>query len=57
MPYDTIDQRFGAIRKGFARTVGLLVIVVLVVVVGSCSLTTIDTGHVGVLTLFGQVIR
>jgi prohibitin 1 len=57
MPYDTIDQRFGAIRKGFARTVGLLVIVVLVVVVGSCSLTTIDTGHVGVLTLFGQVTR
>ncbi len=57
MPYDAIDQRFGAIRKGFARSVGLLVIVLLVVVVGSCSLTTIDTGHVGVLTLFGQVTR
>ena len=57
MPYETIDQRFGAIRKGFARSVGLLVIVLLVVVLGSCSLTTIDTGHVGVLTLFGQVTR
>ncbi len=57
MPYETIDQRFGAIRKGFARSVGLLVIVLGVVVLGSCSLTTIDTGHVGVLTLFGQVTR
>ena len=57
MPYETIDQRFGSIRRGFARSVGLLVIVVAVVVVGSCSVTTIDTGHVGVLTLFGQVTR
>ena len=57
MPYETIDQRFGAIRKGFARSVGLLVIVLGVVLLGSCSLTTIDTGHVGVLTLFGQVTR
>jgi prohibitin 1 len=57
MEYDTIDQRFSSIRKGFARGVGLLVIVLLVVVLGSCSLTTIDTGHVGVLTLFGQVTR
>ena len=57
MPYDTIDQRFGAIRKGFARSVGLLVVVLGVVLLGSCSLTTIDTGHVGVLTLFGQVTR
>jgi len=55
--YDTIDQRLGSIRRGFARTVGLIVIVLLVVVLGSCSLTTIDTGHVGVLTLFGQVTR
>jgi regulator of protease activity HflC (stomatin/prohibitin superfamily) len=57
MPYETIDQRFGSIRRGFARSVGLLVVVLLVVVVGSCSVTTIDTGHVGVLTLFGQVTR
>jgi len=57
MPYETIDQRFGAVRKGFARSVGLLVIVLGVVLLGSCSLTTIDTGHVGVLTLFGQVTR
>jgi prohibitin 1 len=57
MPNETIDQRFGAIRKGFARSVGLLVIVLGVVLLGSCSLTTIDTGHVGVLTLFGQVTR
>ncbi len=57
MPYETIDQRFGAIRKGFGRSVGLLVIVLGLVLLGSCSLTTIDTGHVGVLTLFGQVTR
>ena len=57
MQYDTIDQRFGSIRKGFFRGTGLLVIVLMVVVVGSCSVTTIDTGHVGVLTLFGQVTR
>lgn len=57
MPYETIDQRFGAVRKGFARSVGLLVVVLGVVILGSCSLTTIDTGHVGVLTLFGQVTR
>jgi regulator of protease activity HflC (stomatin/prohibitin superfamily) len=57
MQYDTIDQRFSSIRKGFFRGTGLLVIVLLVVVLGSCSLTTIDTGHVGVLTLFGQVTR
>ena len=55
MPFETIDQRFGSIRRGFARSVGLLVIVLAVIVVGSCSVTTIDTGHVGVLTLFGQV--
>jgi len=57
MTYEPIDQRFGAIRKGFGRSVGLLVIVVGLVLLGSCSLTTIDTGHVGVLTLFGQVTR
>jgi regulator of protease activity HflC (stomatin/prohibitin superfamily) len=57
VPYETIDQRFGSIRKGFARSVGLLVAVVIVVGVGSCSVTAIDTGHVGVLTLFGQVTR
>jgi regulator of protease activity HflC (stomatin/prohibitin superfamily) len=57
MPYETIDQRFGAIRKGFGRSVGLLVVVLGLVLLGSCSLTTIDTGHVGVLTLFGQVTR
>jgi prohibitin 1 len=55
MQYEAIDQRLGPIRKGFFRGVGLLVVVLLVVVLGSCSLTTIDTGHVGVLTLFGQV--
>jgi len=57
MPFETIDQRFQSVRRGFARSVGLLVVVLLVVLLGSCSLTTIDTGHVGVLTLFGQVTR
>jgi prohibitin 1 len=57
MPYETIDQRFSAVRKGFARSVGLIVVVLGLVLLGSCSLTTIDTGHVGVLTLFGQVTR
>jgi len=57
MSYETIDQRFSAVRKGFARSVGLIVVVLGLVLLGSCSLTTIDTGHVGVLTLFGQVTR
>jgi regulator of protease activity HflC (stomatin/prohibitin superfamily) len=55
--YDAIDQRFGSLRKRFFRGTGLLVVVLLVAVVGACSITTIDTGHVGVLTLFGQVTR
>ncbi len=57
MEYETIDQRFKSIRRGFARGTGLIVVVLGVVVLGSCSITTIDTGHVGVLTLFGQVTR
>jgi prohibitin 1 len=55
--YDAIDQRLGSFRKGFFRGTGLLVIVVLIGILGACSITTIDTGHVGVLTLFGQVTR
>jgi prohibitin 1 len=55
--YETIDQRFGSLKKGFFRGTGLLVVVVLVAILGACSVTAINTGHVGVLTLFGQVTR
>ncbi|MGE5361406.1 MAG: prohibitin family protein [Bacteroidales bacterium] len=54
MVYDRIDQ-IATIRKGFFRGAGLLFILAALVVVGACAVTTVPTGHVGVLTLFGQV--
>jgi regulator of protease activity HflC (stomatin/prohibitin superfamily) len=53
--HDVIDQRLSSYRKGLSRGVLLLVVVVVLAIAGACSVTTIDTGHVGVLTLFGQV--
>ena len=54
MQYDKIE-RLGTYKGGFFRGVGLVVILILLLIGVSCSVTTIDTGHVGVLTLFGQV--
>ncbi len=54
MPYDTIEQ-LGSYRRGFMRGVGIVAIVLVLLIGVSCSVTTIPTGHVGVLTLFGRV--
>lgn len=54
MRYDTIEH-LGTYKRGFLRGVGLIAIVLVLLIGASCSVTTIDTGHVGVLTLFGQV--
>jgi regulator of protease activity HflC (stomatin/prohibitin superfamily) len=43
------------VRSGGRRLGGLLMVVVLVGMLGSCGLRTISTGHVGVTTLFGRV--
>lgn len=54
MVYDRIDA-LAMYRKKFFRGAGLLAILVPLLVVGACSITTVETGHVGVMTLFGQV--
>ncbi len=54
MRYDTIEQ-LGSYKRGFVRGVGFIIVGLVLLIVGSCSVTTIETGHVGVLTLFGQV--
>jgi regulator of protease activity HflC (stomatin/prohibitin superfamily) len=49
-----MDQ-LAAFRRSFFRGAGLIIVLGVVLVLGACSVTTIPTGHVGVLTLFGQV--
>src|SRR5512140_1163676 len=53
--YETIEQRIGSFKRRVSRGAGLVVVVLALAIAGSCAVTTIDTGHVGVLTLFGQV--
>ena len=43
------------VRSGGRRLGGLLLLVVVIGLLGSCGLRTISTGHVGVTTLFGRV--
>ena len=43
------------VRSGGRRLGGLLVLVVVIGLLGSCGLRTVSTGHVGVTTLFGRV--
>jgi len=52
--YDSFEvvQR---VRRGLFRSGLSVVVLVAVVLLGSCAITTIDTGHVGVLTVFGRV--
>jgi prohibitin 1 len=52
--YETLDvvQR---VKRGLFRSGLSLVGLVALVMLGSCAVTTIDTGNVGVLTLFGRV--
>ena len=54
MAYDGME-RLQTYRKGFFRAGTLVVVLVALLLVGSCAVTTIDTGHVGVMTLFGRV--
>lgn len=41
--------------RGALRRSGVLLILVLLALVSSCTITTVSTGHVGVTTLFGKV--
>jgi prohibitin 1 len=43
------------VKRGLFRGGLSTVVIFAVLVLGSCSVTTVDTGHVGVLTLFGRV--
>jgi len=52
--YDGIE-RLQTYRRGFFRAGTLAIVAVALLLVGSCAITTIDTGHVGVTTLFGRV--
>jgi regulator of protease activity HflC (stomatin/prohibitin superfamily) len=52
---DNTIERLGTYKRGFLRGAGLIVILLVLLIGVSCSVTTIPTGHVGVLTLFGQI--
>lgn len=54
MAYETFEvvQR---VRRGIFRSGLSIVVLVGLVLLASCSMTTVDTGHIGVLTLFGRV--
>ena len=54
MVYDGLE-RLQTYRRGFFRAGTLAIVAVALLLVGSCAVTTIDTGHVGVTTLFGRV--
>ena len=54
MAYDGME-RLQTYRKGFFRAGTLAIVLVALLLAGSCAITTIDTGHVGVMTLFGRV--
>src|SRR5437588_12932346 len=42
-------------RGGFARIFGFILALILLLCMGACSITKVDTGHVGILTKFGRV--
>ncbi|HWC17946.1 MAG TPA: prohibitin family protein [Terriglobales bacterium] len=46
------ERRLGL---GALRIVGFILVLVLLLVMGACSVTKVDTGNVGVLTMFGRV--
>ena len=54
MEYRTVEP-FGRIGRTLSRGAGLAVVLGVLLVLGSCAITTVETGHVGVLTLFGKV--
>ncbi len=55
MPYNDTILQITRHRQGFFRGTVMLAVLSVLVIAGACSVTTIDTGHVGVLTLFGKV--
>lgn len=50
MAYDVLVPKGSIARSG-----ATLVVVLLLGILGACSVTAVDTGHVGVMTLFGRV--
>src|SRR5262245_57878689 len=50
-----IDRSDGGTRRTAARSLGLLVIIVLALIVASSATACVRTGHVGVVTVFGRV--
>ena len=42
-------------KRSVARTGLTILVLLLLVALGACSVTAVDTGHVGVITLFGRV--
>jgi len=42
-------------KRSMSRGALTLFVLLLLVVIGSCSVTAVETGHVGVMTLFGRV--
>ncbi len=54
MEYQQVGS-FQSFRRAVTRAGTLVIVVLLLLLVGSCSITTVDTGHVGVMTLFGRV--
>ena len=54
MAYETLDV-VEKVKRGVFRGGTSVVVLVALAMLASCSVTTIDTGHVGVLTLFGRV--
>ena len=54
MAYETFDV-VQKVRRGLFRSGLSMVVLFAIILVGSCSVTTVDTGKVGVLTLFGRV--
>jgi prohibitin 1 len=51
VPYDiTIPS-----RRSMTRSALTMVVLFLLVVLGSCAVTAVETGHVGIMTLFGRV--
>ena len=46
------ERQFG---PGALRLAGFIVVLILLLIMGACSVTKVDTGNVGVLTMFGRV--
>ncbi|HVH89085.1 MAG TPA: prohibitin family protein [Terriglobales bacterium] len=52
MPQYANERQLG---PGVLRLAGFILVLVLLLMMGACSVTKVDTGNVGVLTMFGRV--